>query len=61
MTSPAEEIRELAARALEDSRAEQQTAHDALICARVYLDKYHELTALAARIDAGGPEAKLFA
>ncbi len=50
MTTPADEIRALAARALDDSRAEQQAAHDALIRAHAYLDKHHELIALADRV-----------
>lgn len=50
MTSVEDEINKLAERSLADCRAEMQTAHDALIRANAFLDKHHELTALARRM-----------
>lgn len=52
MISPVEEIRALANKAMDDARDESQVAHAAVIRSQAYLDKAHELLALAARIDA---------
>lgn len=61
-TTPADAIRDLAMRALEDAHAEQQAARDAVTRSRAYIDKYHELNSLADRVaattvDAGDHEA----
>lgn len=50
MKTPVDEVRALAARALDDCRDEMQAANDAILRSNVYLDKYRELEALAARI-----------
>jgi hypothetical protein len=51
MNSPADEIRALAARALDDARAENDAAREAVVRAQAYMDKAMELSALADRID----------
>lgn len=52
MTTPADAVRDLAMRALEDAHAEQQAARDAVTRSRAYIDKYHELNSLADRVAA---------
>lgn len=51
-------IRALAGNALDDSVAERQQARDATVRADAYLDKHHELMALAERIVADERAAK---
>lgn len=53
MIDPIDAIRALAARALEDCRAEQQSAALAMARADAHLDKHHELMALAQRLSPG--------
>lgn len=50
MTKVDDEINKLARRALEDCEGEVRIAHDAMIRANAFLDKHHELTALARRM-----------
>lgn len=56
MISPVDEIRALAARAQIDANAEERTAREAMVRGQAYVDKYHELMALAARIEAGSSD-----
>lgn len=50
MTKVDDEINKLARRALEDCESEVRIAHDAMIRANAFLDKHHELAALARRM-----------
>ena len=52
MMCPVDEIRALAAKAMDDASDESRAAHAAVIRSQAYLDKAQELLALAARIDA---------
>lgn len=56
-TTPADAIRDLAAKANEDALMERRAAADALIRAECFEDKALELNALAGRIEEGTYDA----
>lgn len=56
MISPVDEIRALAAKAMNDADDESRVAQAAVVRSQAYLDKAQELIALANRIDAAQTE-----